>query len=103
MHNEDMDRVLDVAALLLYDVNTNVYSAADNAMITDDATIDILADDDDDMDPDDNVDAEDIYKWTRPERERETLLDPRAWRYRVRHQRRRWVQFLAHGTGRVHT
>ena len=78
MHNEDMDRGLDVAALLLYDVNTNVYSAADNAMITDDATIDILADDDDDMDTDDNIDAEDIYKWTRPERERETLLDPRA-------------------------
>ena len=44
---------------MLYDVNTNVYSAVDN-MITDDATIDILADAvtaDDDMDTDDNFDA----------------------------------------------
>ena len=65
MHYEDMDRGLDVAAPQLYDVNTNVYSAAYNAMITDDATIDTLDDDDntvtDDMDADDNVDAVHVY------------------------------------------
>ena len=48
MHNEDLDKGLGVASPLLYDVQTNVYYAADNTMITDDAiTIDILADADD--------------------------------------------------------
>ena len=48
MHNEDLDKGLGVASPLLYDVQTNVYYAADNTMITDDAiTIDILSDADD--------------------------------------------------------
>ena len=69
MHNEDMDKGLVADASLLYNmntnVNTNVYSAVDN-MNTDDATIDILADDDintivDDMDTDIIVDAVHVY------------------------------------------
>ena len=61
-----------------------VYCAVDN-MNTDDATIDILADDDDDDDTNtivDDMDTDAIftctYTWTRPEGERETLLDPGA-------------------------
>ena len=64
MQNKVMDRGIGVAAPpILYDVNTNVYSAVDS-MITDDATTDILADAvtaDDDMDTDDNVDAVHVY------------------------------------------
>ena len=64
MHNEDED--MDMGPLL-YDVNTNVnanvYSAVDDNMITDDATID--TDDDntivDDMDTDITVDAVHVY------------------------------------------
>ena len=81
VHNEDMDTGVDVDAPLLYDVNTNVFSAVDT-MITDDATIDILADDNstinDDMDTDINVASAHIYTWTRPEGVRKTLLDPGA-------------------------
>ena len=61
-----MDIGIGGDAPLLYsvntNVNTNVYSAVDDNMNTDDATIDILADDDDntiddDMDTNINVDA----------------------------------------------
>ena len=65
MHNEDMDIGLGDDAPLLYNVNTNVYSAVDDNMNTDGATIDILDDDDntldDDMVTDDNVDAVYVY------------------------------------------
>ena len=70
MHNEDMDIGLGGDAPLLYNVNTNVntnvYSAVDDNMNTDDATIDILADDDDntivdDTDTDIIVDAVHVY------------------------------------------
>ena len=65
MHNEDMDTDLGGTAPLLHTVNTDVYSAVDNTMITDDATIDILAGDgntiDDDMDTDIIVDAVHVY------------------------------------------
>ena len=65
MHNEDMDIGLGDDAPLLYNVNTNVYSAVDDNMNTDGATIDILADDDntldDDIVTDDNVDAVHVY------------------------------------------
>ena len=64
MHNEDMDTGRGVDAPLLYDVNTNVYSAVDNMNIGG-ATIDILADDDNTLDEVmvtfDNVDAVHVY------------------------------------------
>ena len=64
MHNGDMDMGLGVNASLLYGVNANLYSAVVN-MNTDDATIDILADDDNtidvDMDTDINVDVVHVY------------------------------------------
>ena len=51
MHTEDMDIEIGGDAPLLYtvntNVNTNVYSAVDDNMNTDDATIDILSDVDD--------------------------------------------------------
>ena len=66
MHNEDMDMGLGGDAPLLYNVNTNVYSAVDDTMNTDDATIDILAAADDntivdDTDTDIIVDAVHVY------------------------------------------
>ena len=66
MHNEDMDIGPGGDAPPLYNVythvNANVYSAVVDNMNTDDATIDILADDDDntivdDMDTEIVVDA----------------------------------------------
>ena len=87
MHNEDMDVGLGGDAPLLYNVhtsvNTNVYSAVDN-MNTDDATIDILADDVDntiDMDTGINVDALHVYIHGCDPKGRgflPTLLDPGA-------------------------
>ena len=62
MHNEDMDIGLGGDAPLLYNgnanVNTTVYSAVDGNMNTDDATIDILADDDDDNTVVDDIDTD---------------------------------------------
>ena len=52
MHNEDMDKGLSVVTPLLDDVNTNVYSAVDTVMLIDNATIDILADEDNTIDDD---------------------------------------------------
>ena len=64
MHIEDINKGLGLVTPLLDDVNTDIYFA-DTAMLTDDATIDILADDDntidDDTDIDNNVDADAVY------------------------------------------
>ena len=57
-----------MASPLLYDVQTNVYYAADNTMITDDATIDILADADDVTV---DVDAVHVYIYMDPTRKGE--------------------------------
>ena len=81
MHNEDMDIGIGGDASLLNNVNTNVntnvYSAVDDNMNTDDATLDILDDDDDntivdDMDTDIIVAAVHVYIHGRD------LLDPGA-------------------------
>ena len=68
MHNEDIGPGGDAPPLYnkITHVNVNVYSAFVDNMITDDATIDILADDDDntfvdDMDTEIIVDAVHVY------------------------------------------
>ena len=82
MHNEDMDMGLGVVTSLLHDVNTNVYSAVNNTMISDDATTGITVDDDAVAI---DVDVVHVYIHVH-EGDRACLLDPGASRYRVRPQ-----------------
>ena len=116
MHNEGMDMDPGADSSPLHDVNTIVHFTPNITniilyyiMTSDDAIIDILADDDntvtDDMNMDVNVDVVHVYIHGHDPKGRgnpSSTREPGGIRQGTG-DGRHWVLFLAHDTDRVHT